>query len=184
MKRSKRILSTCRGFLLMLMLLPAFGNAVELEFKGRLLNRPCRIDPEMKMQTVSFRDTATPLYNTWPGKSYAEKFHIKFINCQKSTMGKTLKLKFTGTEEKALPGYLQVSGVNQGNLGIGIIDSDGVSVLPLNHVHNRGRGIVVQHKNMVLNFSAFVQATPDAIAGRRVKPGTFDATASFSVMYE
>ncbi|HBM9731720.1 TPA: type 1 fimbrial protein [Escherichia coli] len=184
MKRSKRILSTCRRFLLMLMLLPAFGNAVELEFKGQLLNRPCRIDPEMTMQTVSFRDTATPLYNTWPGKSYAEKFHIKFINCQKSTMGKTLKLKFTGAEERTLPGYLQVNGVNHGNLGIGIIDSDGASVLDLNSVHNRREGTVVHHKNIVLNFSAFLQATPDAIAGKRVKPGAFDAIATFSVLYE
>ncbi|HGB9615935.1 fimbrial protein [Escherichia coli] len=170
--------------LLLAIFLPVCGYASELGFKGNLLDRPCQIDPSSVAQEVTFRDTATRLYHAWPGKSYEENFQIKLVNCHATTMGKFVKLVFKGAEEPKLPGYLQVSGVNSGKLGIGIIDTDGRSLLQLNQVQNGRQGNKVEKDNVTLNFKAFVQATPEAIANKAVQPGNYSSTATFELLYE
>ncbi|CAD5757195.1 fimbrial protein [Escherichia coli] len=170
--------------LLSAMFLPVSGYTSELGFKGNLLDRPCQIDPSSAVQDVTFMDTATRLYHVWPGKSYEEKFQIKLINCHATTMGKVVRLTFKGAEEKGLPGYLQVSGVNSGKLGIGIIDTDGSSLLKLNQVHNSGQGSKVEKDSVTLNFKAFVQATSEAIANKTVQPGDYSSMATFELLYK
>ncbi len=162
----------------------ASGYASELGFKGNLLDRPCQIDPSSVAQDVSFRETAAPLYHVWPGKSYEEKFQIKLVNCHASTIGKVVRLTFKGAEEPNLPGYLQVSGVNNGKLGIGIIDTDGGSLLKLNQVHNGGQGNKVEQDSVTLDFKAFVQATSEAITNKAVQPGDYRSTATFELLYK
>lgn len=169
--------------LLSVTFLPVSGYASELEFKGNLLDRPCQIDPSSVAQDVTFRETAIPLYHVWPGKSYKEKFQIKLVNCHATTMGKVVELTFKGAEEPKLPGYLQVSGVNSGRLGIGIIDTDGGSLLKLNQVQNGGLGNKVEKDSVTLNFKAFVQATPEAIKDKSVQAGDYSATATFELLY-
>ncbi|HBA8866445.1 TPA: type 1 fimbrial protein [Escherichia coli] len=169
--------------LLSVVFLPVSVCASELGFKGNLLDRPCQIDPSSAVQDVTFMDTATHLYHAWPGKSYEEKFQIKLANCHATTMGKVVRLTFKGAEEKSLPGYLQVSGVNSGRLGIGIIDSDGSSLLKLNQIHNGGQGSKVEKDSVTLNFKAFVQATSEAIANKAVQPGVYNSVATFELLY-
>lgn len=164
--------------------LPVTGHSSELNFNGNLLNWPCLIDPSSTSQNVIFRDTATPLYHVRPGKSYDEIFQVKLINCQTMTIGKTVDLVFRGAEELNLPGYIQVSGVNSGKLGIGIIDTDGISLLKLNQVHNGGLGSKVEGNSVTLIFKAFVQATSDAILSKGVQPGDYNSTVTFELNYK
>ncbi|EPL0050183.1 fimbrial protein [Escherichia coli] len=180
----KRILCGLFNTLLSVIFLSAPGFASELAFSGNLLDRPCQIDPAETSREVTFMDTAARLYYSWPGKSYEEKFRVKLINCHASTMGKVVKLTFSGTEETALPGYLQVTGINRGRLGIGIIDTDGSSLLKLNQVHNRGQGNKVEADSITLNFKAFVQATPEAVRNKTVQPGDYSSTVTFELLYE
>lgn len=170
--------------LLSVIFLPVSGYASELGFKGNLLDRPCQIDPSSVAQDVTFMDTATRLYHVWPGKSYEETFQIKLVNCHITTMGKVVELTFKGAEEPKLPGYLQVSGVNSGRLGIGIIDTDGRSLLQLNQVQNGERGNKVEKDSVTLNFKAFVQATSEAIANKAVQPGDYSSAATFELLYK
>lgn len=160
------------------------GFASELAFSGNLLDRPCQIDPAETSREVNFMDTAARLYYSWPGKSYEERFRVKLINCHANTIGKVVKLIFSGTEEPALPGYLQVTGGNRGRLGIGIIDTDGSSLLKLNQVHNGGQGSKVEKDSVTLNFKAFVQATPEAIRNKTVQLGEYSSTVTFGLLYE
>lgn len=170
--------------LLSVVFLPVSVCASELGFKGNLLDRPCQIDPSAVVKDVTFMDTATRLYHAWPGKSYEEKFQIKLVNCHITTMGKVVELTFKGAEEPKLSGYLQVSGVNSGKLGIGIIDTDGSSLLKLNQVHNGGQGCKVEKDSVTLNFKAFVQATSEAIANKAVQPGDYSSAATFELLYK
>lgn len=172
------------SILLSVIFLPASGYASELGFKGNLLDIPCQIDLSSAAQDVTFMDTATRLYHVWPGKSYEEKFQIKLVNCHATTMGKVVELTFKGAEEPKLPGYLQVSGVNSGKLGIGIIDTDGRSLLKLNQVQNGGQGSKVEKDSVTLNFKAFVQATSEAITNKTVQPGDYSSVATFEVLYK
>ncbi len=158
--------------------------ASDLEFKGNLLDRPCQIDPASVAQEISFRDTASRLFFTWPGKSSEQTFQIKLVNCHSMTIGKIVELTFKGQEENKLPGYLQVRGINLGKLGIGVIDTDGVSLLKLNQIHNKGKGMKVDDNTVTFNFKAFVQATNDAISSKSVKPGNYSATATFVLLYK
>ncbi|HDW7645034.1 TPA: type 1 fimbrial protein, partial [Escherichia coli] len=100
------------------------------------------------------------------------------------TMGKVVKLTFKGTEEQNLPGYLQVSGVNSGKLGIGIIDTDGSSLLKLNQVQNGGQGNKVEQDSVTLDFKAFLQATPKSIKEKSIQPGKFSSIATFELVYK
>ncbi|EAA9231910.1 type 1 fimbrial protein [Salmonella enterica subsp. enterica serovar Give] len=163
---------------------PVSGLASELRFKGNLLDRPCQLDPSSAAQEVTFMDTASHIYHVWPGKSYEEEFQIKLVNCYVTTMGKTVELTFKGTEEPKLPGYLQVSGVNRGKLGIGIIDTDGSSLLKLNKVHNHEQGNRVDKDSVTLDFRAFVQATSEAITNKSVQTGDYSSTATFELLYK
>ncbi|HDC1420161.1 TPA: type 1 fimbrial protein [Salmonella enterica] len=160
------------------------ADPVSLGFKGNLLDRPCQIDPSSVSQDVLFFETATPLYHKWPGRSYEERFAVKLINCHASTMGKVVKLVFRGNAEPSLPGFLSVSGVNAGRLGIGIVDTDGSSLLKLGDVHHLGAGDVVTASTVTLNFRAYVQATAEAITQKSVRPGDYMATATFELNYQ
>lgn len=160
------------------------GVCENLDIKGNLIDRPCRIDPNSAALTVSFMDTALPLYRTYPGKSYKERFTIKLINCHASTLNKVVELIFKGQEEHALPGMLAVTGNNAGKLAIAILDTDESSLLKLNEVHNLGRGTVVEGENVILNFSSYVQASDAAIAGRSVTTGNYTAAATFELKYK
>ncbi|HHX6017582.1 fimbrial protein [Escherichia coli] len=162
----------------------ASASASDMDFKGFLLDRPCQIDPSTISQDVVFMDTAVPLYQIWPGKSYEKKFQIKLINCHVNTIGKVVELVFKGKEEKMLPGYLEVNGVNKGKLGIGIIDIDGFSLLKLNEIHNNRQGNQVGDSSITFNFKAFVQATGDAILNKSIQAGAYDSTATFILSYK
>ncbi|EFA3595760.1 type 1 fimbrial protein [Escherichia coli] len=160
------------------------GHASVLEFKGYLLDRPCQSDPSTTSLDVSFMNTAIPLYQTWPGKSYEKKFQIKLVNCHASTIGKVVELVFNGKEEAQLPGYLEVNGVNRGKLGIGIIDTDGFSFLRLNQIQNNRKGNLVTNDSVIFEFKAFVQATPEAIAKKNIQIGTYSSTVRFVLSYK
>ncbi|HBA7870660.1 TPA: type 1 fimbrial protein [Escherichia coli] len=176
------------SFLFLVFLISSLSSvniyASDLEFKGNLLDRPCQIDPDSVIKDISFQDTAARLFFTWPGRSSEQSFQIKLINCHPMTIGKLVQLTFRGQEEYRLPGYLQVTGVNNGQLGIGIIDTDGTSLLALNSTHNKGRGDQVNENTITLKFKSFVQATQEAILNKSVTPGNYSATATFELSYK
>lgn len=156
----------------------------DVNFTGNLLDRPCQVDPASSSQDVWFLDTAAPLYHVTPGRSSQKSFVIRLINCHASTFGKTVKLVFSGQGEPALPGYLAVTGVNNGHLGIGIVDTDGSTLLKPGDVHHLGAGDTVNSNTVTLNFKAYVQASPQAIVQRSVQPGDYSATATFALNYQ
>lgn len=61
-------------------------------------------------------------------------------------MGKVVHLTFGGVPESALPGYLQVGGVNRGRLGIGLLNTDGETLLPLGKRQNKENRIEVTQR--------------------------------------
>lgn len=163
---------------------PAFGLASELSFKGNLLDKPCQVAAESLQQEVVFK--ARPAKDFWysPGYSPAESFSVKLVNCHPSTLGKVVHLTFGGVPEPALPGYLQVKGVNRGRLGIGIMDADGRTLFPLGEGYNKRKGIELTRESVTLTYRARVQATPEAISARSVEPGDYDAMAVFELHYQ
>jgi minor pilin subunit PapK len=159
------------------------GNVDNVNFNGMLLDQPCRVAPESASQDVVFRDTPARQFWFWPGRTGSQRFSVKLVNCHSTTLGKTVKLVFRGGTEASLPGYLAVTGNNAGRLGIGIVDTDGSTLLKVGEAHNRGAGEVVTGGDVTLNFMAYVQATSDAITQKSVVPGIFQSVATFELSY-
>lgn len=159
------------------------ANSVNVDFNGKLLDLPCRVASESASQEVVFRDTSPRQFWVLPGRTGSQRFSVKLVNCHSTILGKTVKLVFRGETEASLPGYLAVTGNNAGRLGIGIVDTDGSTLLKVGDAHNRGAGEVVTGRDVTLNFMAYVQATSDAITQKNVVPGIFQSVATFELSY-
>lgn len=164
------------------------ANAVNVTFDGELQDRPCQIDPSSLNQTVEFLERPAKDFQWAPAKSPAEKFSIRLVDCDTNSIWKIVKLKFSGSNEPNMTGrsdyFLRVTGVNQGKLGIGLLDTDGTTLMKLGEAHNNKQGTSITGKTITLNFKAFVQATPDAIAKKSVQPGNYTSVANFELFYE
>ncbi|MCU6345179.1 type 1 fimbrial protein [Escherichia coli] len=170
------------------LLLTLSVNAVNVTFDGELLDRPCEIDSDSLNQTIMFQERAVKYFQLPPGKGPEEKFSIRLIHCNTSVIWKTVKLKFSGDRENGMKEradhFLKVTGVNTGKLAIGILDMDGTTLMKLGDAHNKGQGVSINSDTIQLDFKAYVQATPDALEQKSVKPGNYTSTANFELFYE
>ncbi|KEY58126.1 fimbrial adapter PapK [Serratia sp. DD3] len=169
--------------ILMLSLSPAHAESnSQMQFSGELFDRPCTIDNDSLQQEVIF--PTRPYRDFWvlPAKTPSVAFAINLVHCYASTLGKLVKITFRGTTESALPGYVAVQGNNAGKLAIGIIDTDGQTLLPIGTV--TGQGLLVNSDQVRLPFKAFVQATSEAVQNRSVAPGVYMATVQFELSYQ
>lgn len=170
------------------LLLTLSAGAVNITFGGELLDRPCQVDPASDGQTVRFLERPVKDFQYAPGRGPAESFSIRLVQCNTSTIWKTVKLKFSGDRESAMKEqtdyFLKVTGVNTGKLAIGLLDTDGSTLMKLGDAHNRGQGMPINSNTLLFNFKAFVQATPDALAQKSVIPGNYTSTANFELFYE
>ncbi|EIP7736099.1 fimbrial protein [Escherichia coli] len=170
------------------LLLTLSVGAVNVSFNGELLDRPCQVDPASDGQTVRFLERPVKDFQYAPGRGPEEDFSIRLIQCNTSSVWKTVKLKLSGDKETAMKEradyFLKVTGVNSGKLAIGILDTDGTTLMKLGDAHNRKQGTPINSNTLLLNFKAYVQATPDALAQKSVTPGTYYSTANFELFYE
>lgn len=171
------------------LLLTLSAGAVTVNFDGELLDRPCQIDPASLNQTVQFLERPVKDFQYVPGRGPAENFSIRLVQCNTATIWKTVKLRFSGDKESAMREqseyFLKVTGVNAGKLAIGILDTDGTTLMKLGEAyHNHGQGTPVDRDTLQFNFKAYVQATPDAIARKSVQPGEYNSVANFELFYE
>lgn len=153
-----------------------------VQFNGNLIDRPCHIKPGSGNQFVTFKVRGDKDFFTPPGRTPSVNFSITLSDCDKETIGKVVNVIFKGTEEAALPGYLAVEGVNKGKLAIGLVDVDGKTLLPINSFSTQG--VLINKNELLLPFSAFVQATSDAMTKHDVVPGAYQAIAQFELQYK
>lgn len=156
----------------------------DMIFTGSLLERPCQLDPISSEQYVAFPESTLSQFHNAPGRSGSKKFVIKLFNCQAAWMGKVVTVVFSGEQAPELPGALKVTGVNSGKLAIQLIDTDGITPLPLGEIHHAGNGDAIVADGFALNFSAYVTATSKALADRSVEAGDYTATATFEINYQ
>ena len=170
------------------LLLTLSAGAVTVRFDGELLDRPCQVDPASNGQTVQFLERPAKDFQYAPGRGPAENFSIRLIQCNTGTIWKTVKLRFSGDRESAMKEqseyFLKVTGVNAGKLAIGLLDTDGTTLMKLGDAHNHGQGTPIDRDTLQFNFRAYVQATPDALAQKSVTPGSYASTANFELFYE
>ncbi len=158
--------------------------SADVSFTGRLLDSPCQLAASSKSLEVTFYDTTAKQFNTEPARSPPAKFKIELNNCHITDLHKLVSVSFSGEEETSVPGTLKVSGVNNGRLSIQILDSDGVTPVVINSSQVSNQGRLIDSKDIVINYSAYVLTTPDALRNRSVVAGSYNAVATFNVRYQ
>lgn len=155
----------------------------DVEFSGNLLDRPCQIDPASASQDIEFLETTIQQFQSLPGKSPGKNFTIKLNNCRSDSLYKVVRVNFSGETEPDLPGALKVSGVNSGKLAIQLADALSGDLINLAEVNNSSAGTLLEQDTLLLNFNAWVQATPTALAKKTVTAGEYRSVVTFQLSY-
>ncbi|CAI1951552.1 Fimbria A protein precursor [Serratia fonticola] len=146
---------------------------------GALVAEPCVIRPGDEEIALDFGSVIDKdLYlNT---RTVGQAFEIHLEECD-LTVGKTVNVTFTGTENGTLPGLLAIKGGSQAT-GIAIgFETPSAKPLQLNQA---GSKLLLQEGHNIIALKAYVQGEPDALRERRIERGAFSAAATFSLEYE
>ncbi|QJW53201.1 putative fimbrial-like protein YfcP [Serratia plymuthica] len=158
---------------------PVAAATNNLKMHGALVAEPCTLQPgdeniELDFGTVIDKN----LYQNQ--RTLSKPFQLRLMDCDTS-LGKTLKMTFSGTESVALPGLLALEGGSEASgIAIGLETQDG-QPLALNQ---KSRGQQITDGNNVITLQAYVKGAPEAITHRNIERGMFAAVATFALEYE
>lgn len=146
---------------------------------GALVAEPCVIPPgdeEIQLDFGTIIDKYLYLNTRTPGQA----FEIHLEECD-LTLGKTVSVTFTGTENSALPGLLALDGGSAAT-GIAIgLETPSAQPLPLNKASDK---LLLQAGSNRIALKAYVQGEPDALRNQGIERGPFSAVATFNLDYE
>lgn len=155
----------------------AAGDNVRLH--GALVAEPCVIPPGEEEIALNF-GSIIDKYLYQNSRTIGQPFTIHLTDCDQS-LGQTVKVSFTGTENAVLPGLLAIDG-SSGASGIAIgLETERAVPLPLNKASGT---YPLQSGDNLIGLKAFVQGEPAAIANRTIDLGAFSAVATFNLEYE
>ena len=87
---------------------------------------------------------------------------------------------FSGNESAVVPGLLVVEGSNVKGLLVGLEKPDG-GALPMNKSHRMKQ---LGSGDNIVNFNAYLQGEPEALANKTLGLGSFEVSLTFSLDYE
>ncbi len=150
-----------------------------MRFHGALVAEPCLIAPGDEQIDLNF-GTVIDQYLYLNTRTRGQEFIIRLTSCDLS-IGKTVKVTFSGPENMNLPGLLAIdSGSQAYGIAIGLENEEG-QFLPLN---KKGKNHLLASGTNTITIRAYVQGEPDAIKNRHIERGPFSAIATFGLEYE
>ncbi|VEI15225.1 Major MR/P fimbria protein precursor [Serratia plymuthica] len=159
--------------------LAATNPEVSVLYRGNLVAEPCTLLPEDENIQLDF-GTVIDKYLYLNGRTNSKPFQLRLIDCDTS-LGKTVKMTFSGTESIELPGLLALDGGSEAK-GVAIgLETEGGQALALNQ---QSRGHEITDGNNTITLQAYVKGEPEAIANKAIVRGMFTAVATFALEYE
>lgn len=153
--------------------------AENMRLHGALVAEPCVIPPGDETVELDF-DTVINKYLYMNTRTPGQAFELHLAQCDLS-LGKTVKVTFSGTESAALPGLLALNGASQASgIAIGMETLQG-EPLPINQ---SGKAQTLVSGANILTAQAYVKGEPEALAQKAIERGPFSAVATFSLEYE
>lgn len=148
-------------------------------FHGALVAEPCTLRPGDEDISIDFGTVIDKYLYTY-GRTQAKRFELVLQECDTS-LGNTVKMTFNGIGSAALPGLLALNNNSQASgIALGIETGDG-KLVPLNKT---ALPYLLSTGSNVLQFQAYVQGEPQAIAQKKINPGAFSAVATFTIEYQ
>ena len=153
--------------------------AENVRLHGALVAEPCVIAPGSESVTLDFGTLMDKdLYANQ--RTRGQPFDIRLMECDAS-LGKTVKVTFSGIENPRLAGMLAIDGGGQAKgIAIGMETPAGQKLL----LNKPSESVRLVNGSNTLTMLAFVQGEPQAIASRTIERGPFSAIATFSLEYE
>ncbi|HGE6660906.1 MULTISPECIES: fimbrial protein [Serratia] len=152
--------------------------ADNLYLHGALVAEPCTLRPGDEDISLDF-GSVIDKYLYAHGRTAGKAFALVLQDCDLS-LGKTVKVTFTGAGSVALPGLLAPDGGKPAGIALGIETMAGAPVA----LNKPGKGYALAQGNNSLQLQVYVQGEPTAIAQKSIGLGTFSAVATFSLEYE
>lgn len=154
------------------------STGAEMDFHGSLVAQPCWVNPDNAGHVVDMGDIpSSDLYSKPQSKNI--NFTIVLSGCDFGGAGKgTVTTRFEGSESPELPGYLAMSTANTG-AAIGFMTQKGEKLA----LGDESAPVEISNGGNILNFIAYVQGEPTAIADRTIAIGDFTATTTFFLDY-
>ncbi|MBF7993689.1 type 1 fimbrial protein [Rahnella sp. SAP-29] len=153
-------------------------SAPNMTFRGTLIQEPCTVTPGNETINVDFKDVINKFLYRYQ-RTEPKPFQLQLSDCD-LTIGQTVNLSFTGTESTVLPGLLAVDPGSQAiNIAIGLEMKDGTPIL----INQPVKNIPLSSGTTLLQFNAYVQGEPDALAQQSLTYGRFTATSVFLLEY-
>ncbi|MBN5381647.1 type 1 fimbrial protein [Serratia marcescens] len=169
--------SVCMG----LLLAGASGSALAADnmyFHGALVAEPCTLRPgdeDIRLDFGSVIDKYLYAHGRTPGKA----FSLVLQDCDLS-LGKTIKVTFTGAESSALPGLLAPDGGSPAGIALGIETMAGAPMA----LNKPSQSYVLANGNNSLQLQVYIRGEPAAIAKKAIGLGAFSSVATFGLEYE
>lgn len=154
------------------------AGANNVRLYGALVAEPCLIAPGEESIALDF-GTVVDKYLYQNTRTRGQPFSIHLVECDVS-LGKTVKARFSGTENTALPGLLAVDGGRLKGIAIGLETPEG-KLLVLN---TQSDAYALQAGGNEIALKAYVRGEPEAIKKQSIERGSFSAVATFSLEYE
>ncbi|XJD37968.1 fimbrial protein [Enterobacter sp. ECC-219] len=153
--------------------------ADNMRLHGALVAEPCVIPPGDETVVLDF-DTVIDKYLYQNTRTPGQTFELHLAQCDLS-LGKMVRVTFSGTESTALPGLLALNGGSQASgIAIGMETTQG-EPLPIN---KPGKAQALVSGTNILTARAYVQGEPEALKHKSIERGPFSAVATFSLEYE
>ncbi|MBS9439082.1 type 1 fimbrial protein [Photorhabdus noenieputensis] len=153
--------------------------ADNMHFHGALVKEPCTIksgDEDIQLDFATISEKYLYLH----GRTHSELFLLRLSGCDMS-VGKSIKLTFSGMENTQLPGLLALSAGSQASgIAIGIETAEGKRL----SLNKEGEEYPLKERENLIVLQAYVQAEPTALANQTIKRGVFHAIATINLNYD
>lgn len=153
---------------------PSAGSG-KVHFEGSIIDAPCSLDSKSVDQTV-IMDQVSNKALADNGTSEVKNFNIELRQCDISTL-KKVKVTFGGDADAVDNSLLGIAGSAKG-AGIVLTNGSGVQV----KLGEASTARTLLQGDNTLAFGAYLKGT--AAKGEAVTPGSFNATANFTLAYE
>lgn len=157
----------------------------DVTFKGRLTQESCTVASGSDGEAVEVDFGSIPdtfLYQHQ--RTATKKFIIQLLDCD-LTLGSTVNVSFSGTEDAEQAGLLAVTG-EATHIAVALTGRDGQSIVfgvqPLPSDDQSGK-YSLNSGVTTLEFGAYVQASNGALAAHNIGIGKFAAVANFTLDY-
>ncbi|MEY0231397.1 fimbrial protein [Providencia manganoxydans] len=155
-------------------------NSNTIEYSGTLIALPCTVEPSEQNDFVWFGENINSK-DLYTGLRVDREFEFYLKDCDTS-LGNSISAEFKG-QNVTQDGFLKVDSISEATgVVIGLETMSG-KPLPINGVKVEPI-YPIKDGDMTITVRSYLKGDPEAIKNRTITPGWFNATLTYTLVYE